>query len=124
VHTAHGRRQAIAAERPAHADASRHPGYGSPGGHVLQYHGARTDAGLVANGYVAPHFGAGAHEHAVADCRVALAGGFAGVAESPLVLAGDIVADYGSLADDDASAVVDEDAPSYACPGMDLDAGE
>jgi len=54
---------------------------------------------------------------------VALAGVLAGAAQRDAVVDGAVVADLGGLAEDDAHAVIDEQALADLCAGVDLDAG-
>jgi hypothetical protein len=46
-----------------------------------------------------------------------------GAAQGNALIEGDVVADLGGFADDDAHAVVDEEAPADPGPRVDLDAG-
>ena len=68
--------------------------------------------------------GPGADHHAVAQRRMALALVPGGAAERHAVIQGDVVADLGGLADHDAGAVVDEEAPADARAGMNVDIGQ
>ena len=54
---------------------------------------------------------------------MALAGVLAGAAQRHAVVEGAVVADHGGLAEHDAHAVVDEQAPADPGTGVDLDAG-
>ncbi len=96
---------------------------GGVGRNLLQHDGVRADAAVVADRKRAEHLCAGRNEHVVADGRVALAGVLAGTAERNTVVNRAVVADLGGLADDDAHAVVDEQALADLRAGMDLDAG-
>ena len=107
-------------------DADHLGGYadgGAVGGQVLQHHAARADAGIVADVDRAKHLGSCADQHVVAQRGVALAGVLAGAAQRDAVVDGAVVADLSRLAEDDAHAVVDEQAPADPGTGVDLDAG-
>ena len=96
---------------------------GGVGRDLLQNDGVRADAAVVADGERAEHLRTRRDQHVVADGRVALAGVLAGAAEGDAVVDGAVVADLGGLADDDAHAVVDEQALADLRTGVYLDAG-
>src|SRR5579863_3839233 len=88
----------------------RHAHGGAAGGHGLGHHRAGADLGEVADVDVADDVRPGADEDAFADLGMALHPVGAGAAEGNSVQHGDVVAHPRRLADDDAGAVVDEDA--------------
>ena len=87
-------------------------------GGTLQHHRVRADAAVIAHGERAEHLGAGRDQHVVADGRVALAGVMAGAAERDPVVDRAVVSNLSGFANDDAHAVVDEQA---AADGRALD---
>ena len=64
-----------------------------------------------------------ADQHVVADGGMALAVVLAGAAQGDAVVDQAVVADLGGLADDDAHAVVDDQAAADRGAGVDLNAG-
>ncbi len=89
-------------------DARRHADRRRIGGHLVQHHGPRGHAGVVAHPERPQDFGARPHQHVVAEGRVALAVVLARAAERHALVQGAVVADFGRFADDHAHAVVDE----------------
>ncbi|CAL9066459.1 unnamed protein product, partial [Musa banksii] len=102
-------------------EPGRVPDDRGPRGHVDEDDGPGTDLGPLPYPDVAEDGSAGSDEDAVADLRVAVADGLAGAAECDVVEDGDVVADHGGLADDDAGGVVEEDALADAGGGVDVD---
>jgi hypothetical protein len=92
-------------------------------GDGADYDGARADFDVVADFDVAEDFRAGADDYAVAERWVPLAGVLACAAEGDALVEEAVVADFGGLADDDAHAVVDEEAAADARRGG-FDAGQ
>src|SRR6185437_16473621 len=91
------------------------------GRHVDEDDAAGADFGVPADLDIAEHLGAGREEDAVAHLGVAVAALLAGATERHLLEDLDVVADHRRLADDDAGAVVDEDAGADRHGGMDVD---
>src|SRR6266581_9157542 len=87
-------------------DAGGNADHGAPRRHFLDHHRVGADARAGADADRAEDLGPGADDDAVAQRRVALAGIPGGAAERHAVIEGDIVADLGGLADDDAGAVI------------------
>ena len=88
-----------------------------------QHNGVGRHAGAVPHLEGTQHLGSAADQHIVADRRMALALVLAGAAQRNTVVKQDIVADLGSLTDDNAHAVVDHKAPADLGSGVDLNAG-
>ena len=78
---------------------------------------------VVADFDIAQDFRAGADDNFVANGRMALAGLLAGSAEGDALIHENVVPDFGGLADNDAHAVVDEEAAADGGSGMDFNAG-
>src|SRR5208283_4616201 len=89
-----------------------------------QHDRPRPHADVVANGDIAQHFPSGADGDVVAERGMSLAFLYAGTTERHALIERDIVSHNGRLADHRAHAVVDEQTPSYLCPGMNLNARE
>jgi len=94
------------------------------GGDGVDDYGAGADFYVVADLDVAEDFCAGADHHTVADGGVAFAGFLAGAAQGDALVEEDVVAEFGGFADDDAHAVVDEEAAADGGAGVDFDASE
>src|SRR5690606_17846569 len=88
-------------------------------GNRLEHDGARRNARAGADLDIAKDLGAGADQHAVADLRMPVGALLAGTAECHAVQDRDIVADDGSLADDEPRRMIEEDA--FADPGRRVD---
>src|SRR5207248_2243966 len=82
------------------------------------------DLDVVADLDIAQHFGSGPYDDVVAQRGMAFAALIAGAAEGDSLVEQDVVADFGGFADDDAGAVIDEEAPAYGGAGVNLDSGE
>ena len=93
-------------------------------GNRMNDDGSRADLGMVANQNVAQDFRAGSDDHIVADGGMPLAFLFAGSAQRHALIEQHVVADFGSLANDDAHSVIDKAAPSDGGAGMDFNAGQ
>jgi len=93
-------------------------------GDGMHHHTACADLDEVADDDVAEDLCAGADHNVIAEGGVAFPLFFAGAAESDSLVEEDIVADFGGFADDDAHAVIDEEAAANARAGVDFDAGE
>ena len=106
---------------------AHHPGGDAHGGGLRRYfaehHRVGRDAGIVPYFEGAQHFGSGGHHHIVPQGGVALAVVLAGAPQGDPVVEQAVVADLGRLADDDAHAVVDEQALADLRAGVYLDAG-
>src|SRR5580693_4054683 len=83
---------------------------------------AGSDFYVIADADVAQDFCAGAYDDVVADGGMALARFLAGAAEGDVLIHEDVVADFTGFADDDAHAVVDEEAAAYGGSGVNFDA--
>ena len=94
----------------AHDDAAGNADHGAVRRHVVDDDRTAADLAAVTDGDVAEHGGTDAHDDAVLERRMALAGLLAGAAERDALVERDVVADDRRLADDDAHAVVDEEA--------------
>src|SRR5437867_150896 len=96
---------------------------------AVRRHVTVDDEGVRAHLRVVPHPDrteqdrVGPDEHVVADDRMPLAVVLAGAAQAHVVEQDAVVADHRALPDDDARAVVDEEAAAEARARMDLDAG-
>ena len=91
---------------------------------VLRHDGVRADDGARADRDGAEDLGARADRDAVADGGMPLAAVARPSAERHTVVEHDVVAHFGRLADDDAHAVIDEEAAADRRAGVDLDARE
>ena len=89
--------------------------------HGLYHHRVGGNAGAVTDADWTQNLGAGTHHHAIADCRVALAGMPGGAAQGDAVVERDVFANLGRLADHHAIAVVDKEACANARTGVDVD---
>ena len=118
------RRHAVAGLAYLGHDPGGNTHHGRPRVDIPHHHRIRTDAGAGPNGDGAQHLGAGAHDHVVLECGVALARIPTGAAKGDLVVERDVLADLGRLADDHAHAVVDEETTADAGARVDLDAGQ
>ena len=98
-----------------------HTGDGAAGGHVFQHDRARGDLGVVTDSDVAQHLGPCAQQHALADLGMAVAAFGTGPAQGHGVQHRHLVADHRRLADDDARAVVEEQARPQLRRWMDVD---
>src|SRR5690606_31808109 len=116
----HLRRRVRGLAAPDHA--RRHAGHGAVRRHVVQHHAAGADLGALAHDDVAENLRAGAHEHAAADLRVPVARFLAGPAERHFVQPRHVSVDHRGLADDEAGAVIEQDAAPDARGRMDVDA--
>ena len=96
---------------------------GGVGGHLGEHNGVGGDAGVVPHPEGAQHLGPGGDEHVVADGGVALALVLAGAPQGDAVVDQAVVPHLGGFADDDAHAVVDDQAAADFRAGMDLNAG-
>ncbi len=97
---------------------------GAVGRDILVDDGVCADAAVVADNDIAQDLGAHAHQHAVAQSGMAFELIQAGAAQGDLMIHQDIVPDDGCLADDDAIAMVDEEAPPDGGAGVNLDVGD
>lgn len=93
------------------------------GRHLLQHDRIRADAAVIANVERTEHLCARRNKHIVANRRVALAGVVSGAAEGHAMVNRAIVTDLGGFADDNAHAVVNEQAAANGRARVDLDAG-
>ena len=91
--------------------------------HFAQHHGTGGDAGVVTHLEGAQDLRAGAHQDIVAQRGVALSLILAGTTQCDALVQQAVVADLRRLADDDAHAVVDDQAVADGGTGVDLDAG-
>src|SRR5262245_21504658 len=91
---------------------------------VLQDDRPGANAGSLANRDRAQDRGADAKDGIRLDRRVAFTTLLARTAEGDTLVHGHVVADGGSLTDDDAHAMVDEDPFADSGAGMNLDAGD
>src|SRR5882672_11952244 len=89
--------------------------------HGLHHHGARGDAGAMADLDIAENFRAGADQYAVADFGMTVLVLLAGAAERDAVQDRNVVFDQSGLAAHEAGGVIEEDAA--ADPGGRVDVG-
>ena len=94
------------------------------GGNIFGYNGIRSDSGSFADGDRAEDLGAGTDGDVVADSGVAFGLGQDLSAEGDAVVEHDAVPNFGGFADDNAHAVVNEEATSDGGTGVDFHAGE
>ena len=80
-----------------------------------------ADTGITADRDVAQHLRARADDDAIADRGMALHRLQRCATQRHALIDRDVITDDRSLADDDTAAMVDEDAGSDLCTGMDLD---
>jgi hypothetical protein len=78
---------------------------------------------VIADADVAENFCACADDYFVADGGMALACSFSSSAESHVLIHENVVADLAGLADDDAHAVIDEEAAADCCAGVNFYSG-
>ena len=109
-------------------DSRRYAGHGDALGDVLDDHRVGADAGTGANADRPQNLGAGAHDHAVLDRRMALLIDLRGgvnrgrdAAQGDAVVQRHVVADLGGFADHDPRAMVDEEPFADHGPWVDLD---
>src|SRR5690606_3057756 len=106
-------------------DLPRHTHHHRVRGDGLHDDGVRADAAVLPDDDVAEDLRARADDHTVTQRRVALAPALeAGAAERHPVVQRAVLTDHGGLADDDAHAVVDEEARPDLRAGVDLNAGQ
>ncbi len=72
----------------------------------------------------AQNFRADADRDVVANCRMTFAALLPGPTQGDALIQGDIVPHDGGLSDDHTHTVVDKEALTDCCAGMDLDAGQ
>jgi len=112
-----------ARSRP-HDHATRDADHGAVRGHVIDDHRTATDLAPMANSDVAQNGRADPDDHTVLDGRVTLASLLAGSAQCDALVEGDVVSHHRRLADNDAHAVVDEEAGAERGSGVNLDTRE
>src|SRR5919199_4512223 len=118
-----------APERPGKWIACLHDPRGNTdrrrvGRHILDYHGATTDARAVAERDRPQNLRADADDDIIAQRRMAFPTALACAAQSHILVQDDVIADDRRLADHDTHAVVDEKASADLRAGMNLDAGQ
>jgi hypothetical protein len=94
------------------------------GRHILDDHGAATDARAVADRDRPQDLRADADDDIIAQRRVALPTALACASKRHILVQDDVVPDDCRLADHDTHAVVDEKASADLCAGMNLDSGQ
>jgi hypothetical protein len=94
---------------------------GGVGRDVAEDDGTGSDAGIFSDDDVAEDLGVAADEDSFAEGGVTLAAFVAGASEGDSLIEGDVVTDDGSFPDDDARAVVDEDAAAEGGSWVDFD---
>lgn len=92
-------------------------------GNTFQNNGTCADLDVFTKGDGTQDLGTCSDHDTVLERRVTLAVIFAGTAEGNTLINGDIVADFGGLANHNAGAVVDEEPSADGSTGMDLNAG-
>lgn len=92
-------------------------------GNTFQNNGTCADLDVFTKGDGTQDLGACADHDTVLERRVTFAVIFARTAEGNTLINGDIVADFGGLANHNAGAVVDEEPSADGSTGMDLNAG-
>src|SRR5580700_3198007 len=108
----------------AEDDVSRHADDGGVVRHISQHDRTGADTGILADGDVAQHARACANDHVVPDGRVTLADFLARATEGYPLVERYVVADDRSFTNDDAHAVIDEEAAADLGARMNLDAGD
>jgi hypothetical protein len=89
----------------------------------FHYDGTGSDLGIVADGDVPENFGAGSDDDAISDSWMSLAPVGTGATESDGLVDENVVTDLSGFANDDAHAVIYEEAAPDGCARVDFDAG-
>lgn len=92
-------------------------------GNTFQNNGPCADLDVFTKGDGTQDLGACADHDTVLKRRVTLAVIFAGAAEGNTLINGDIITDFGGLANHNAGAMVDEEPTANRCTGVNLYAG-
>ena len=94
------------------------------GRHVIDDDRIGANACAIAHDNGAQHLGTSADGDAASQGRMPLIPARTRNTQRHLMIKIAVIADFGGLADDDAHAVVEHDAPAKSRRGMDLDTGE
>ena len=96
---------------------------GAVGRNFAQYNGVCCNTAVITDGERTQYLGTGSNKNVVADGGVTLAAVFTSAAQSYAVVKQAVITYFGSLADDDAHAVVNDKALAYLGAGVYLNAG-
>src|SRR5580692_7813994 len=92
-------------------------------GNGAHYYAACANLDVIAYSDVAQNFCSSADHDFVADGGMTFAGFFAGSSEGHVLIHEDVVSDFAGFADDDAHAVIDEEAAADGGSGVNFNAG-
>ena len=96
----------------------------APRRYFADHHGIGADASAVTDSNGAEDLGPGADHHAATQSRMTLALVPCGTAQRDAVIQSAVIADFRRLADHHTGAVIDEEAATNRCAGMNVDIGQ
>src|SRR5579875_545011 len=102
-------------------DPSGNANHRHAGGHILDNHGIRPDPGASTNDDWPQYLGTRANQSVAFDGRMTLAGRPARTSQGDTMIKRDVIADLCSLANHNASAMVNEKPAPDRCSGVDID---